>query len=115
MKKPFELKFDNNFPPRIEINSHHNADIRIMKSYLLSSIEYFKLRGYNFYNYTELVIETLNDKCNMTYQNYINEPMHAIERQLNIIIAKNPRLTSSFDRNKNHPLIRKYPQIPFNN
>ena len=38
--------------------------------------------------------------------------MSMIERRINIIIAKNPELINSLDRNKNHPLIRKYSHIP---
>ena len=32
--------------------------------------------------------------------------MQAIELRLNMIFAKSPELKNSFDRNKNHPLIR---------
>ena len=46
--------------------------------------------------------------CNMSYKYYINQPMSMLERRINYIIAKNPQLINSFDRNKNHPLIRKY-------
>ena len=35
------------------------------------------------------------------------------ERQINLIIARNPHLINSLNRNKNHPLIRKYSHIPF--
>ena len=51
----------------------------------------------------------------MTYKHYINQPMSMCERRLNLIIAKNPHLINSIDRSKNHPLIRKYSHIPFNN
>ena len=53
--------------------------------------------------------------CNITYKNYINSPMPMVERRINFFIAKNPQLINSLDRNKNHPLIRKYSHIPFNN
>ena len=62
-----------------------------------------------------MVISILVDKCNITYKNYINSPMPMLERRINFIIAKNPKLVNSLDRNKNHPLIRKYSHIPFNN
>ena len=39
-----------------------------MKSYLLYWIDYYKLRGYIFYNNNEMVIGTFNDRCTMTYQ-----------------------------------------------
>ena len=51
----------------------------------------------------------------MTYENYINHPMQAIELKLNMILAENPQVINSLDRNKNHPFIRKHSHIPFNN
>ena len=41
--------------------------------------------------------------------------MSMVERRINIIIAKNPSLINKLNRDKNHPLIRKYSHIPFNN
>ena len=81
---------------------------------------------YNFYNFTpriykkpdsvcnikHMILKTINDRCNMTYKYYKNTAMSMIERRINIIIAKNPELINSLDRNKNHPLIRKYSHIP---
>ena len=39
--------------------------------------------------------------------------MSMLERRISFIIARNPRLINSLDRNKNHPLIRKNSHIPF--
>ena len=36
-----------------------------------------------------------------------------LERRINFIISKNPQLINALNRNKNHPLIRKYIHIPF--
>ena len=47
----------------------------------------------------------------MSYKYYINQPMSMLERRINFIIARNPRLINSLDRTKNHPLIRKYSHI----
>ena len=58
-------------------------------------------------------INTISCKCNMSYKHYISQPMPAVERRINMIFAKNPQLINSLDRNKNHPLIRKYSHIPF--
>ena len=44
----------------------------------------------------------------------MNLPMSNVERRININIAKNPSLVNSFDRKKNHPLVRKYSLITFN-
>ena len=51
----------------------------------------------------------------MTYKYYMNSPMSMIERRLNIIIAKNPQLINSLDISKNHPLVKKYSKVLFNN
>ena len=56
-------------------------------------------------------IKTISCKCNMSYKYYINHPMSMLERRINMIIAKNPQLIKLLDRNKNHPLIRKYSYI----
>ena len=62
-----------------------------------------------------MIISSISCKCNMSYEYYINNPMPMVERRINFIIAKNPQLINSLDRNKNYPLIRKYSHIPFNN
>ena len=49
----------------------------------------------------------------MTYEFFTNQPMSMCERKINMNIARNPHLINSLDRNKNHPLIRKYLHIPF--
>ena len=49
----------------------------------------------------------------MTYKFYKNLPMSMAERRIIINIAKNPSLLNKLNRNKNHPLIRKYSHIPF--
>ena len=42
----------------------------------------------------------------MTYEQYLNQPMHMCERKINKKIIKNPQLINSVDRDKNHLLIR---------
>ena len=72
-------------------------------------------RGYRFCKINEMVFQTISDRRNMTYKYYLNQPISMCEIKINMIIAKNPQLINSLDRNKNHPLIRKYSHIPFNN
>ena len=62
-----------------------------------------------------MIINTISCKCNMIYEYYINNPMPMVERRIIFIFAKNPQLINSLDRKKNHPLIRNYSHIPFNN
>ena len=61
----------------------------------------------------QITIKSVSDKCNMTYDHYRNQPMQSVELRLNMIIAKNPHLINSLDRNRNHPLIRKHSLISY--
>ena len=61
-----------------------------------------------------MTINSISDRCNMTYENYINQLMTMCERKINFNFAKNTHLITSIDRNKNHPSIRKDSHLPFN-
>ena len=114
-KLTFELKINNNITQCIETNYYSNYAMQDIKSDLLCYIEYFIWKGFEFCHINYKSIDSINDRCNMTYEYYINQPMPALELRLNMIIAKNPESINSLDRTKNHPLIRKYSHIPFNN
>ena len=45
----------------------------------------------------------------------MNQPMNLCQKKANMDIARDPHLINSLNRNKNHPLIRKYLHIPINN
>ena len=60
-------------------------------------------------------IKTISDRCNMTYKHYMNQPMQPVELRINMAVATNPELINSLDRNKTHPLIRKFSNSPFHN
>ena len=107
----FEILFENNYTANIEINYHYNTDYINIKSYLLFYIDSCEINGYKFDNINHMTIKTITCKCNMSYKHYINQPMSMLERRINMIIAKNPRLINALDRTKNHPLIRKYSHI----
>ena len=62
-----------------------------------------------------MIIQTISDRRNMTYKYYLNQPMSMREIKMKITIAKNPQLINSLDRNKNHPLVKRYSSTPFNN
>ena len=62
-----------------------------------------------------MTINSTSDRCNMTYEHFMIQPMQSVELRLNMVVAKNPKLIISLDRNKNHPLLGKYSHIPFNN
>ena len=107
----FEILFDNNYTANIEINYHYNTDYINIKSFLLFYIDSCEINGYKFKNINHMTINVISCMCNMTYKHYINQPMSMLERRINFLIARNPKLINSLDRNKNHPLIRKYSHI----
>ena len=112
------IEFDNNFSENIETSYFYNTDIINTKRKLLYNIYKFIPRIYkpsNVCNIKHTILETINDRCNMTYKYYKNLPLSMVERRTNFNIAKNPHLINTLDRTKNHPLIRKYSDIPFNN
>ena len=53
-------------------------------------------------------IITHNLKKDMTYYFFMNTPMSAVERKININLNKNPDLINIFDRTIDHPMIRKF-------
>ena len=106
----FGIQFGNNYTANIEINYHYNTDYINRKSYLLFYIDGCESGGFKFSNINHMIINTISCKCNMSYKYYINHPMSMLERRINMI-AKNPQLIKSLDRNKNHPLIRKSSHI----
>ena len=111
----FGRKFYNNFIANIKINYFYNTGNINVKRYLINDIDCFKSRGYKFYNINQMIIDVISDRCSMTFENYINHPMSMCERKINMNIAKIPHLITSLGRNKNHPLIRKFLHITFNN
>ena len=115
VRREFILELDNIFTTNIQTDYCYNMDgITKIKSLLLYWIDCFKSRGYMLININQMTITSLSDRCNMTYKNYMSYPMSMYERRINFIIAKNPQFINSLDRDRNHPLIRKYSHIPFN-
>ena len=111
----FVIEFDNNFIANLKTNYLYNTDVIHINEYFLYDIECFKSKGHKFYNINQMIINIISDRCNMRYENYINQPTSMCEGKKNINIAGNPQLINSLDRNKNHPLIRKDSHIPINN
>ena len=101
-KLTFELKFNNIFVQSIETNYCLNKDINVMKSYLLRCFDFFILGGYIFCNINHITINSISDRCNMSYDFYINQPMQAVELRINMVIAKNPQMINQLDRNKTY-------------
>ena len=107
----FGLQLDNNITANIETNYHINTDYVDLSRFLLFVIDICQSRGRNFSNINHMIINTISCRCSMSYNQYINNPMSMLERRINFLIARNPKLINSLDRTKNHPLIRKYSHI----
>ena len=73
----------------------------------------FTNNGYTFSHMAKLNIITLVNKLDVSYDFCIKHNMHAVERKLNMNIARSPLLINSLNRFHKHPLIRKYSHIPF--
>ena len=100
----FQIATDNRLI-NIEINFHHNTDYINIKSYLFFYTESHDIK---LFNINHMNINTISCLCNMTHKYYLNNPVSMLENRINYIINKNPELINALDRNKNHPLIRKY-------
>ena len=55
----------------------------------------FTARGYEVCNINQTTIKTIGDRCNRTYGEYLNQPMHAVERKINMNFAKNLQMMTS--------------------
>ena len=111
IKSIFQIQFNNIVIANIEINNHYNSDYINIENYLSLYLNSCQKAGYNISNINHMIINSISCRCNIKYNHYVDKPTSVLERRMNYIIAKNPSLI----KETNHPLIRKYPYIPFNN
>ena len=109
------MEFGTNSIANIKSNYFYNTDIIKKNRYLLCDFDCFKSRRHRFYNINQNTTNTISDRCNMANEQYINQSMSLCERKRSINIARNPFFIDLLDCNKNHPLIRKFLHLPFNN
>ena len=93
----------NNIINNIEIIIHNKSKFYNLEEYI---------KSHKIDNINHIIIKITTCICNIKYKHYIDKPMSMLERRINYIITKNPLL---FNKNHNHPLIRKYPNVKFNN
>ena len=77
------------------------------RRYLKRKIEYFERQGYLFSHVSEMNITFITDLRVMTYEHYLEQPKHMVERNLIEKLAKNPELVNILG-NSSHPSSRKY-------
>ena len=107
-----QIKFNNNTIANLEINNHYNTDYVNIENYLSVYLKSCEHAGYKINNINHMIINITSCIRNIRYKHYNEKPMSMLERRINYIFAKNPQL---INKNHNHPLIRKYPNINFNN
>ena len=107
-----QIKFDNNNIYNLEITNHYNSDYINIENYLSMYLKSCENIGYKFYRINHMIINITSCICNIKFKHYKDKPMTMLERKINYIVSKNPEL---INKNHNHPLIRKYPNIKFNN
>ena len=83
-------------------------------TFLEKVIDDFEIKGYTFDHIAEMQIVTMANKLDTSYDFNIRHNAHAVERKLNMIIAKNSHLINKLDRSKRHPLIRKTSLVQIN-
>ena len=108
----FQIQFNNNIIANIEINNHYSSDYINIENYLTLYLKSCENAGYKISNINHMIIKITSCICNIRYKRYRDKPMTMLERRINYNITKNPQLTN---KNHNNPLIRKYPNIEFNN
>ena len=82
------------------------------KNFFVNAIQDFNKR-YKSSHFSEINIITITNKRHKTYEFSIKHNMHAVEWRSNMNIAKNAQLINSLDRSINHPLIKKFNNVPF--
>ena len=108
----FQITTDNRLL-NIEINFHHNTDYINLKSYLYFYTESHRIKKFKI---NHMIINTISCLCNMTYKYYLTNPMSMLERRMNYIIIKNPKLINCLTlKNKSHPPITKLFQLKQDN
>ena len=106
-----QVQFINNIIANLEINNHYNTEFVNIEKYLSLFLKSCGNAGYKINNINHMIINITSCICNIRYKHYKDKPMSMLERRINYIITKYPRL---INKNHNNPLIRKYPNIKFN-
>ena len=107
-----QIRFNDNIIANLEINNHYNADYINIENFLTGYLKCCERAGYKIDNINHMIKNITSCICNIRYKHYKDKPMSTLERKINYIITNNPQL---INRDHNHPLIRKYPNIKFYN
>ena len=107
----FAIQYHKNSTRDQKIIFVHKIELEKISQCLLYCIEYLESKGYKFQNINQMTIDTISDRRNMKYEDYMHPPMFPLETKLYKMIAKNPQLLNQIIR---HLLKRKNSHISFN-
>ena len=107
-----QVKFNNGIIYNLEISNRYNTDYINIENYLSMYLKCCINENYKIDKINHMIINITSCICNIKFKHYKDKPMSMLERRINYIITKNPEL---INQNHNNPLIRKYPNIKFNN
>ena len=107
-----QIKFNNYTIFNLEKTNHYNSDYINIENYLSMYLKSCENIGYKIDKINHMIINITSCICNIKFKHYKDKPMSMLERKINYIISKNPQLINKYH---NHPLIRKYPNIKYNN
>ena len=77
----------------------------------MSTLEYFESKGHKISHISEMNIIFITNLRNMTDEHYLKMPKSMLEWTIIKKLANNPKLIKAFNKNINHPLIRKFSHI----
>ena len=103
-----QINYNESILGKLEINNRYNSD----RVNILGYIKCCERAGYKINYINHMIMSITTCICNIKFRHYKDKPMSMLERRINYIICKNPEL---INKNHNHPLIRKYPNIKINN
>ena len=78
------------------------------KIFVENAIDDFKTNGYVFSHISQMIIITVCNKMDMTYNFYMKQNMPAVEWKLNQLINKDKKLINKLPVSWIHPLNRKF-------
>ena len=85
-----------------------NQTLISWKIFLENAINDFKNDGFDFSHISQMIIITVCNKMDMTYDYYMKQNMPAVEWKLNQLINKDKKLINKLPISWIHPLNRKF-------
>ena len=86
------IELDSNPTRHIVTDHFYNTDITNLYEYFLNELNFFISGECIVSNINQMTIKTINDRCNMSYKHYMDQPMCMCEKQIILNFVRNPQL-----------------------